>query len=86
MAYQTRQRDPFLDRHMQAVLERRGREAVGVLLLAAGVVLALMLVSYAPDDPNWLAATGAAPRNWLGGTGASVAAALMMIVGHAAWV
>ena len=86
MAYQTRQRDPFLDSQMQAMIERRGKELVGLVLLATGTLLALLLWSYSPDDPNWLAATDTAPQNLLGRSGASVAAVLMMVVGQGAWV
>ena len=57
MAYQTRQRDPLLDSRMQAVLEKRGREAAGIALILTGIALVLLLVSYSPDDPSWWAAT-----------------------------
>ena len=85
MAYQTRQRDPLLDSRMQAVLERRGREALGIVLLLAGIALVLMLLSYSPDDPNWWAATDAVPQNLLGSLGASLSALLMLIVGWGAY-
>ncbi|MBF9032920.1 DNA translocase FtsK [Rhodobacterales bacterium HKCCE2091] len=86
MAYQTRQRDPFLDSHMQAMLEKRGKELFGTVLLVVGLMLALTLMSYSPEDPNWLAATDTPPQNYMGRIGASVAAVLMMIVGKGAWV
>jgi S-DNA-T family DNA segregation ATPase FtsK/SpoIIIE len=57
-----------------------------VLLLGLGVALAALMLSYTPDDPNWMAATDTAPQNLLGRTGASVAAILMMIVGYGALV
>ena len=81
MAYQTRQRDPLLDGSMQAALERRGREALGIVLVLTGVGLFLMLASYNPDDPSWWAATDAVPQNLLGRFGASCAALLMLVVG-----
>ena len=74
MAYQTRQRDPLLDSSMQAALEKRGREALGIVLILTGIALTLMLVSYNPDDPSWWAATDAVPQNLLGRFGASCAA------------
>jgi DNA segregation ATPase FtsK/SpoIIIE-like protein len=86
MAYQTRQRDPFLDRETHAILVRRGQELLGLVLLGLGVALAALMLSYTPDDPNWMAATDTAPQNLLGRTGASVAAILMMIVGYGALV
>jgi len=81
MAYQTRQRDPLLDSTMQAALERRGREGLGIVLILSGIALTLMLVSYNPDDPSWWAATDAVPQNLLGRFGASCAALLMLVVG-----
>jgi S-DNA-T family DNA segregation ATPase FtsK/SpoIIIE len=86
MAYQTRQRDPFLDRETHAILVRRGQELLGLFLLGLGVALAALMLSYTPDDPNWMAATDTAPQNLLGRSGASVAAILMMIVGYGALV
>ncbi len=85
MAYQTRQRDPLLDSRMREALERRGREALGIVLILTGIALALMLVSYVPDDPSWWAATDAVPHNYLGRFGASFAAALTLVVGWGAY-
>ncbi|CTQ49372.1 DNA translocase FtsK [Jannaschia donghaensis] len=82
MAYQVRQRDPLLDSRVQISLARRGREGLGVLMMLFGLALAVLLLSYHPDDPNWLAATDAAPRNWLGLFGASLAAPLYLILGY----
>ncbi|WP_071674442.1 DNA translocase FtsK [Nioella nitratireducens] len=85
MAYQTRQRDPLLDSRMREALERRGREAAGIVLILTGIALALMLVSYVPDDPSWWAATDAIPHNYLGRFGASLSAALTLVVGWGAY-
>ncbi|MFV1874581.1 DNA translocase FtsK 4TM domain-containing protein [Nioella sp.] len=85
MAYQTRQRDPLLDSSMQAALEKRGREALGIALILTGIALTLMLASYYPDDPSWWAATDAVPQNLLGRFGASCAALLMLVVGWGAY-
>jgi len=85
MAYQTRQRDPLLDSNMQAALEKRGREGLGIVLILAGIALLLMLLSYAADDPSWWAATDAVPENLLGRFGASMSAILMLIVGWGAY-
>jgi DNA segregation ATPase FtsK/SpoIIIE, S-DNA-T family len=72
----------------------RGRlasEAVGVLLLLAGVLIALSLLSHDPADPSLFshstgeAAVPAAPANWIGGFGSSLSAALYAAVGFAAW-
>jgi DNA segregation ATPase FtsK/SpoIIIE, S-DNA-T family len=86
MAYQTRQRDPFLDHETHAILVRRGQELLGVALLALGVACAALLMSYAPSDPNWMAATDTPPQNLLGRPGAAIAAIFMMILGYGALV
>jgi S-DNA-T family DNA segregation ATPase FtsK/SpoIIIE len=85
MAYPSRTRDPLLDSGTQAALSRRSREGVGVALLGVTVALILMLGSYVPDDPNWLAATEAKPQNLLGRFGASMAAPLILVLGLASW-
>jgi S-DNA-T family DNA segregation ATPase FtsK/SpoIIIE len=84
MAYQVRQRDPLLDSRVQISLARRGREGLGVLMTLFGLALAVLLLSYHPDDPNWLAATDAPARNGLGLFGASVAAPLYLVLGYGA--
>ncbi|WOI56348.1 DNA translocase FtsK [Palleronia sp. LCG004] len=85
MAYSTRGRDPLFDSNTQAALERRGRELLGIVLIGVGIACALMLASYAPDDPSWLAATSEPARNVLGRLGASIASPLHVIVGWGAW-
>jgi DNA segregation ATPase FtsK/SpoIIIE, S-DNA-T family len=68
---------------------RLASEAIGILLLLAGLLAALALVSFDPHDPNifsWTAGgEAAAPNNWIGGFGASLAAALYALFGLAAW-
>ncbi|QUJ76477.1 DNA translocase FtsK 4TM domain-containing protein [Sulfitobacter albidus] len=85
MAYQTRGRDPLLDSNMSEAIEKRGKELLGVVLVVLGVMAAMMIGSYTPDDPNWMLATDAPAQNWLGRMGASLAAPLFMIVGWGAW-
>lgn len=85
MAFQTRGRDPLLDSNMAQAIEKRGKELLGLSLILAGVMAAMMIGSYTPDDPNWMVSTDAAVQNWLGSMGASIAAPLFMIVGWGAW-
>ena len=85
MAYQVRQRDPFFASDTQALIERRGREMIGLGLLTAGIAMAMLLVSYSPDDPGWLAATDGPVHNYLGRIGAAIASPLMVIIGMASW-
>ncbi|SMY08191.1 DNA translocase FtsK [Flavimaricola marinus] len=85
MAYQTRGRDPLLDSTTQAVLEKRSKELLGIGLIVLGVLAAMMIGSYSPDDPNWMLASDAPVKNWLGRFGASLAQPLFMIGGMATW-
>lgn len=85
MAYPTRGRDPFLDAATQAFLERRGVEALGLIVLAVGVAFALAVASYAPGDSAWISAGGPEIQNWLGQMGAIVAAPLIKIMGLGSW-
>jgi len=82
-SYQSRQRDPLLDSNMQAALERRGKELLGIALVAFGIAVAIIFLSYSPEDPSFLAATDAPVRNWLGRYGAMIAAPVFMIMGWA---
>ena len=81
-----RQRDPLLDQDTAAMLERRGRELVGLGLLAVALLFALMLGSYSPEDPGWMVATDEPANNLLGRFGAAVASPLMIIAGKGAWM
>ena len=42
-SYQVRQRDPLLDQGTQAMLEKRGRELLGLFLVVVAVAFVLML-------------------------------------------
>jgi S-DNA-T family DNA segregation ATPase FtsK/SpoIIIE len=67
---------------------RWASEALGIVLLLAGVLTVLALASYDPRDPNLFSLTtgeALSPNNWIGGFGASLAAALYALVGLAAW-
>ena len=85
MAYQARRRDPLLDSHTQAAIEKRGKELFGLASLTLGVFFTLLLISYIPEDPSWLSATDEPARNMLGRFGASIASPLFIIVGFGAW-
>lgn len=86
MAYQpARQRDPLLDTTTQAALEKRGRELLGLGLLALAAMLGMALASYVPDDPGWMSTSQAPAENWMGRPGATIAAPLNIIIGHGAW-
>ncbi len=86
MAYQARHRDPLFDSDTQAIIERRGKELLGLALLAVAVTLALALGTYSPNDPNWLNATDAPAENALGHIGAAIASPLYVIAGFGSWM
>ncbi len=86
MAYHpTHERSPFIDTQLQAVLERRGVELLGIVLISLSVLIGMMVWSYSPEDPSWLSATDAPIQNLLGVTGASIAAPVMLVLGWSSW-
>ena len=84
-SYHVKQRGRLLDSKTQAVLERRGKELLGLLLFAVGLTVAMILGSYVPEDPSWLSVTGEPAMNLMGRFGASIASPLFIIVGWGAW-
>ena len=84
-SYNARQRDPLLDQGTQAMLERRGRELLGIGLVLVALVFALMLASYSPNDPGWMVATDEPAANLMGRFGAALASTLIIIGGKGAW-
>ncbi len=84
-SYQARQRDPLLDQNTQAMLERRGREILGLALLALAAMFVALLGSYSANDPGWMVATDDPVANMMGRFGAAVASTLFIIGGLGAW-
>ncbi len=84
-SYPSRQREPLLDQGTQAMLEKRGRELLGIGLLFAALLFTLMLWSYSPNDPGWMVATEEPAANYLGRFGAALASTLIIIGGKGAW-
>ena len=64
----------------------RRNEIIAIALCSLGVLLALCLVSYKPNDPSWNAAGVNETRNLVGTIGANVSAALFQSVGLAAYL
>lgn len=83
--YPNPRRDPLIDSRLQEVLSQRGKELLGLGLISVALVLALVLGSYSPLDPGWMAATDAPVHNALGRLGAALAAPLITITGLGAW-
>ena len=65
-SYPSPHRDPLIDSRLQQVLNQRGKELLGLGMIAGALVLALILGSYSPQDPGWMAATDAPVRNAFG--------------------
>jgi DNA segregation ATPase FtsK/SpoIIIE, S-DNA-T family len=63
---------------------KRLNEAAGFLLLSAGLVTLLSLVSYHAQDPSWDTASGARPLNLIGYPGAYLADVFLQTFGVAA--
>ena len=85
-SWQAKHRDPLFDQSTQVALERRVKELVGAGLIVAGVLVAIMLFSFNPDDPGVGTATDQPAQNLLGRVGAYIASALFMIVGLGSWM
>ncbi len=85
MAYQIRERDPIFDEATQAMIERRGKELLGLALLAVAIVIALIVGTYTPEDPGWMSATEGPAQNAMGIIGATIASPLAIILGYGAW-
>lgn len=66
----------------------RGNEIFAILLLAAGSLLALCLISAAfyPNDPSWNSVGQSETQNWAGAIGANVAATAFQFIGLAAYL
>ncbi|MCC5984743.1 MAG: DNA translocase FtsK 4TM domain-containing protein [Rhodobacteraceae bacterium] len=84
-SWNARHRDPLLDNSLQEVLRQRGKEMIGLALIGIGAAIALMLASYSPGDPGWMAVSDAPVANALGRFGATVASPLMIIAGMGSW-
>ena len=68
-SYNINQREPLLDSNLSALVQKRGRELVGLCLVGLAMLFAVMLGSYTPDDPGWMAASDEPVRNSLGRVG-----------------
>jgi S-DNA-T family DNA segregation ATPase FtsK/SpoIIIE len=73
-------------RFLSPTSRHRVNEAVGMLLLLAGLALGLSLESFHPLDPSWNTATGQGPQNLLGYPGAYFADLAFQLLGLGAVV
>ncbi|HEX6043361.1 MAG TPA: DNA translocase FtsK [Pyrinomonadaceae bacterium] len=79
-----------IEERARVVLPRASRrnEILAILLLAAGLLLALCLISAAfyPNDPSWNSVGQSETQNWAGAIGANVAATAFQFIGLAAYL
>src|SRR6201991_3081272 len=79
-----------IEQQARVILPRasRGNEILAILLLAAGLLLALCLVSAAfyPNDPSWNSVGQGETQNWAGSIGANVAATAFQFIGLASFL
>jgi S-DNA-T family DNA segregation ATPase FtsK/SpoIIIE len=66
---------------MKEALEKRGIELLGLMLIAIGISIFLLLWSYSPDDRSFWSISDVPTQNMLGAIGASIAAPLILILG-----
>ena len=76
-------RAPFLPEAASRFLRRRAIQSAGVVLLLLSTVLALALISYAPNDPSFNTANSQSVANLAGLPGAYTADLLLQAVGAA---
>lgn len=65
---------------------KRLNEATGFLILSAGLVLLLSLVSYHVQDPSWNTSTGARPLNLIGYPGSYLSDLAFQVFGAASFL
>ncbi|MBD0373022.1 MAG: DNA translocase FtsK 4TM domain-containing protein [Pyrinomonadaceae bacterium] len=70
----------------EAPKNTRRNEIIAIALCALGVLLALCLLSYRPNDPSWNTAAPAGTHNLVGRVGANTADLLFQSVGLAAYL
>ncbi len=75
----------LLEPQTETALRRRGVEALGLGLIALGVLVLTLLWTYDPFDPSLFTATDARPTNAMGLIGASLADPLHRALGWAAF-
>src|SRR5947208_15384404 len=69
---------------LQFARSRRGGELIGIVILAAGICLALALLTYHPDDSSaFYTSTNSVVANWIGYYGATIAWLFLGFLGFA---
>jgi S-DNA-T family DNA segregation ATPase FtsK/SpoIIIE len=76
----------FASPAVKAAIWRRIAEVLALVLVIAGLVGAVALLTYDPADPSWSTATAGEPANLAGPFGAHLSDVLLQGVGFAAWL
>lgn len=76
-------KEPLVERQTKETIARRGAETVGVLLLVLAGLLAVLQMTYSPNDPGLFNATDTPAQNLLGLPGAYVADLMHRAIGWA---
>ena len=76
----------FASPAVKAAIRRRLAEMLALVLVIAGLVGAVALLTYDPADPSWSTATAGEAANLAGPFGAHLADVLLQGVGFAAWL
>ena len=82
-AARSQRQTSFMPPGLAASLRRRARQLMGLVLLAAGLALALALASFDPGDPSFNRATADGALNLLGRPGAYASDLLLQTIGIA---
>ena len=78
--------NPLFGTQTKTNMQKRLAELSGVVIAALGVALFVILFSYSAVDPNLFNETTGPVDNRFGRTGATIATALFLVIGWAAWV
>ena len=78
-------KEPLVERQTKETIAKRGAETIGVLLLILAGLLAVLQLSYSPNDPGLFNATDTPAQNLLGLPGAYVADLMHRAIGWAGW-
>ena len=77
--------NPLFGTQTKTNMQKRLAELSGVVIAALGVALFVILFSYSAVDPNLFNETTGPVDNRFGRTGATIATALFLVIGWAAW-
>ncbi len=85
MVYEVKKQEHIIGEFLQQQLRSVLAQLFGVGLMALSFTLALALMTYSPSDPSIFTASDRPVHNWLGRHGATVASALIVVLGAGAW-